>query len=42
MGRLPKVTGRGAELVSAVDTVDLVETERMVRTLIADGWMRSR
>lgn len=27
----------GAERVDAVDTVDLAETERMVRTLIADG-----
>lgn len=27
----------GAERVDAVDTVDLVESERMIRTLIADG-----
>ncbi|MGC1210362.1 MAG: dihydrodipicolinate synthase family protein [Micromonospora sp.] len=27
----------GAERVDAVDTVDLAETERMIRTLIADG-----
>jgi dihydrodipicolinate synthase/N-acetylneuraminate lyase len=27
----------GAERVDATDTVDLVETERMIRTLIADG-----